>query len=84
MNEDPLLTAVAEALREHGISDPQAVLAAAAAAVRVLGRDRCVCRQSVHATHHLTLVPGCPWCAKPAAKVPKQNAVEEVPTGGLL
>lgn len=84
--DDPLLTAVAEALRGHGVTEPRAVLAAADAAVRVLGRDRCVCRQSVHAAHHLTFVPDCPWCAKPAARVPKpgKSAVDEVPTGGLL
>jgi NADH pyrophosphatase NudC (nudix superfamily) len=30
--------------------------------------DRCTCRQAVHATHHTTTVPGCPWCATKAAE----------------
>lgn len=73
--DDPLLTAVAEALREHDVTDPRAVIAAADAAERVLGRDRCVCRQSVHSAHHRTRVDGCPWCSKAAAPAP---------TGALL
>lgn len=84
--DDPLLTAVAEALREHGVTDPRAVLAASDAAVRILGRDRCVCRQGVHQEHHLTFVPGCPWCSSPAGAAPKprKSGTETVPTGGLL
>lgn len=35
--DDPLLTAVAGALREHGVTDPKAVLAAADAAPRKSG-----------------------------------------------
>jgi hypothetical protein len=81
--DDPLLTAVAEALREHGVTDPKAVFAAAGAAERVLGRDRCVCRQSVHVRHHRTTVDGCPWCAKAAAAL-RESSTATVPTGGLL
>lgn len=85
MDDDPLLTAVAQALREHGVTDPRAVLAAADAAVRVLGRDRCVCRQSVHAQHHHTPVDRCPWCMKGAAPpVQRKPGTVTVPTGGLL
>lgn len=83
--DDPLLTAVAEALREHGVTDPKAVIAAADAAELVLGRDRCVCRQSVHAAHHRTRVNGCPWCSKStAAPAPRKIGTATVPTGGLL
>lgn len=82
--DDPLLTAVAEALREHGVTDPRAVIAAADAAELVLGRDRCVCRQSVHAAHHRTRVDGCPWCSNAAAPVPRKGGTSTVPTGGLL
>lgn len=79
--DDPLLTAVAKALREHGVTDPKAVIAAAGAAELVLGRDRCVCRQSVHAAHHRTRVNGCPWCDRAA---PRKGVTSTVPTGGLL
>lgn len=84
--DDELLTAVAQALREHGITDPKAVIAASDAAVRVLGRDRCVCRQGVHREHHHTFVPGCPWCSKPAgaATAAGKSGADTVPTGGLL
>lgn len=78
--DDSLLTAVAEALREHGVTDPKAVLAAAGAAERVLGRDRCVHSRAAHAQHHCTVVDGCPWCAKAG---PVKRAAT-VPTGGLL
>jgi hypothetical protein len=82
--DDPLLTAIGEALRGRGISDPRAVMAAADAAVRVLGRDRCVCRQAAHVQHHEAPVECCSWC-KPG-KVPKarKRGTETVPTGGLL
>lgn len=82
--DDELLTAVAGALRENGVTDPRAVMAAADAAVRVLGRDRCVCRQAAHVQHHNAPVDGCSWC-KPG-KVPKarKRGTETVPTGGLL
>jgi uncharacterized Fe-S cluster protein YjdI len=84
MEDDPLLTAVAVALREHGVDDPRTVLAAADAAVRVLGRDRCVCKRAVHAEHHLTPVARCPWCAPDAAPVPRARQTVTVPTSGLL
>ena len=82
--DDPLLTSVAEALRKHGVTDPKAVIAAADAAELVLGRDRCVCRQGVHAAHHRTRVDGCPWCSPRATPKPKKSWTETVPTGGLL
>lgn len=84
--DDPLLTAIAGELRAHGIDHPQAVLDVAAVAVRILGRDRCVCRRPVHQAHHLTFVPGCLWCSTPAGAVPKtgKSRTETVPTGGLL
>lgn len=82
--DDPLLTAVAEALREHGISDPRAVLAAADAATRVLGRDRCVCRQAAHVQHHDVPVECCSWCKPGAAPKTRKRGTETVPTGGLL
>jgi DNA-binding helix-hairpin-helix protein with protein kinase domain len=86
VNDDPLLTSIAQALREHGITDPRAVLSAADAAVRVLGRDRCICRQAVHVQHHHTPVDRCPWCAKAAAAPPpaRKPSTVTVPTGGLL
>lgn len=82
--DDPLLTAVAEALREHGVTDPKAAIAAADAAERILGRDRCVCRQSVHAAHHRTRVDGCSWCSPAAVPAPRRSDAVTVPTGGLL
>lgn len=78
--DDPLLTAVAEALREHGVTDPQAVLAAAGAAERILGRDRCIHSRAVHNEHHLTVVDGCPWCTKTGPS----KSTATVPTGSLL
>lgn len=33
-------------------------------AVELLGEDRCICRQNLHAAHHLRPVPGCPWCSQ--------------------
>lgn len=87
---DPLLTALTAALAPHGVTDPAAITAAANAAVAVLGRDRCVCRASVHAEHHATAVDGCPWCAKAAETVatpaasPAVGGMDTVPTGGLL
>ncbi|MGW2213283.1 hypothetical protein [Streptomyces sp. NPDC001781] len=83
--DDELLTAIAGELRAHGIYHPQAVLDVAAVAVRILGRDRCVCRQSVHLQHHETPVDRCPWCHP--AKVPgrrRRRRMETVPTGDLL
>lgn len=82
--DDPLLTAVAEALRENGVTDPRAVLAAADAAVSVLGRDRCVCRQAAHVQHHDAPVDGCSWCKPGCARKPKKRGTTTVPTGGLL
>lgn len=82
--DDPLLTAVAEALREHGVTDPKAVLAAADAAERILGRDRCVCRQPVHLQHHLSPVPGCPWCQPATVPKARKRGAATVPTDGLL
>lgn len=82
---DPLLAALAATLAAHGITDPDTVTAAADAAVTVLGRDRCVCRASVHQQHHHTAVNGCPWCAKTAAAgQPVASGVAVVPTRGLL
>ena len=82
--DDPLLTAIAEALRECGVTDPRAVIAAADAAVRVLGRDRCVCRQAAHVQHHEVPVEGCSWCKPGAARKPGKQGTATVPTGGLL
>jgi hypothetical protein len=77
---------MAEALRRHGVTDPKAVIAAADAAVLVLGKDRCICRRDVHAQHHHSPVDRCPWC-HPAA-VPKarkrKSGTDTVPTQGLL
>ena len=85
---DPLLTALTVALAPHGVSDPAAITAAANAAVAVLGRDRCVCRASVHQQHHQTVVDGCPWCAKTAeakpAAEPAVGGMDTVPTGDVL
>jgi DNA-binding helix-hairpin-helix protein with protein kinase domain len=47
------------------LDDPRNIAAAAAlAAVRVLGRDRCIHVKAVHAEHHARTGPvdGCPWC----------------------
>lgn len=84
MADDPLLTAVAEALREHGVTDPNAVTSAACAAVRVLGRDRCTHSRAVHNRHHETPVERCPYCTPGAVPKPRKRGVKEVPTGGLL
>ena len=59
---DELMTAIVGELRAHGIDNPQAVIAVAHVAARILGRDRCVCRQSMHSQHPTTPVDGCPWC----------------------
>lgn len=82
--DDELLTAVSEALRVHGVTDPRAVVAAADAAVRVLGRDRCVCRRSVHLQHHDTPVDRCPWCSPAIVPKPRKRSMETVPTNDLL
>lgn len=82
--DDELLTAIAGELRTHGIDNPQAVLAVADVAVRILGRDRCVCRKAVHLQHHDTPVDRCPWCRPAAVPAPKPRGMDTVPTGGLL
>lgn len=82
--DDPLLTAVARALREHGVTDPKAVMDAADAAVRVLGRDRCIHSRAVHNEHHAAPVDRCPYCSPRAVPKPKKSGTETVPTGGLL
>lgn len=82
--DDELLTALAEALRAHGVADARAVIAAADVAVRILGRDRCVCRQTVHAQHHATEVAGCPWCRPGQTPSPGRRKTADVPTQGLL
>lgn len=82
--DDELLTAIAGELRAHGIDHPQAVLDVAAVAVRILGRDRCVCRQAVHARHHTAPVAGCPWCAPAEVPAPRKRGTDDVPTSGLL
>jgi DNA-binding helix-hairpin-helix protein with protein kinase domain len=75
---DPLHTALAATLSNHGITNPATIRAATETAARILGRDRCTCRQSVHAQHHTTPVHGCPWCTtQPAA-----TTIE--PTGSYL
>ncbi|MGY1579186.1 hypothetical protein [Streptomyces sp. MN13] len=82
---DPLLQALADALAAHGVTNPAAVTAAANAAITVLGRDRCVCRQATHAQHHHAPAPGCPWCAKAAETppLPPRPGTDDVPTRGL-
>lgn len=82
--DDPLLTAISEALRTHGVDDPRAVLAAADAAVRVLGRDRCTHSLAVHNAHHLTLVDHCPYCTPAIGAPPPARRMSTVPTQGLL
>ena len=82
--DDELLTAIAGELRSYGIDHPQAVLAVADVAVRILGRDRCVCRQPMHVQHHLTPVDGCPWCKPGSVPAPRLRRTDTVPTGGLL
>jgi len=82
--DDPLLTAVGKALLEHGVTDPRAVMAAADAAVRVLGRDRCVCRQAAHVQHHDAPVEGCSWCKPGKVPAPRRRGTSTVPTGGVL
>ena len=94
---DPLMEAIAAAVYERcetgdgGIvhDDPRNVAAAAAqAAVTILGRDRCTCRQSAHARHHTDgPVPGCPWCMTRDHADPTPPACpgpDTVQTGGLL
>lgn len=81
--DDELLTALADALRAHGIADARAVIAAADVAVRILGRDRCVCRPAAHA-HHAAPVANCPWCRPDACPAPRRRRTDDVPTGGLL
>jgi len=81
---DPLLAALTTALAEHGVTDPEAVTGAANAAVAVLGRDRCVCRRTVHDQHHAAPVPGCPWCTPAQPRLPTRPGTDDVPTGGLL
>lgn len=75
---DPLMEAIAAAVWElcersdSGplvLDDPRNIAAAASlAAVRILGRDRCIHVKAIHddlhprpATHP---VPDCPWCKK--------------------
>lgn len=82
--DDPLLTAVAKALRGHGITDPHAVMDAAEAAERVLGRDRCTHSRAIHNQHHHAPVDGCPYCAPRAVPKTRKSGTETVPTGGLL
>lgn len=82
--DDELLTAVAEALRAHGVTDPQAVISAADAAVRVLGRDRCTHSRAVHDRHHITPVDGCPYCSRNIPPQIRKFGTSTVPTGGLL
>lgn len=66
MNEEQKVSAFREALRGRVPEADRGVLARQMYAVGLLvfGGDRCVCRQGVHVQHHLTEVPGCPWCAK--------------------
>ncbi|MFD1308992.1 hypothetical protein [Streptomyces kaempferi] len=70
---DPLMEAIATAvfeLCEHSdsgglvVDDPRNIAAAASlAAIRILGRDRCVHSKAVHNTHHVgSPVPDCAWC----------------------
>ena len=82
--DEELLNAVAEALREHGVMEPKAVMAAASAAASVLGHDRCVCRQAVHLRHHDAPVERCPWCRPGEVPAPRKRGTSTVPTGGLL
>lgn len=82
---DPLMEAIAAAVAElcersdSGrlvLDDPRNIAAAAApAAVRILGRDRCIHYRGTHDLHHITPVNGCPWCrnrAKAAALESKE------------
>jgi hypothetical protein len=84
--DDELLTALAEALREHGVANARAVLAVADVAVRILGRDRCVCRRAVHDAHHAATVERCPYCSPGTMPAPRRGrrSTEVVPTQGLL
>jgi hypothetical protein len=82
--DDVLLTAIAGALRARGIDDSQAVLDVADVAVRVLGRDRCVCHRGTHDRDHLTPVDRCAWCIKTPGTKRRRRRTEDVPTGGLL
>lgn len=82
--DDELLTAIAGELDAHGIDNPQAVFAVARVAARVLGRDRCICRKSVHLQHHDTPVDRCPWCLPAVVPAPRLRGTETVPTNGLL
>lgn len=70
---DPLMEAIAAAVFEQcGRSDsgmlveddPRNIAAAASlAAIRILGRDRCVHSKAIHNDHHTdSPVPDCAWC----------------------
>jgi hypothetical protein len=68
---DPLMEAMAAAVWElcersdSGlvIDDPRNIAAAASlAAVRILGRDRCIHVKAVHDELHTSSVADCPWC----------------------
>lgn len=84
---DPLYVALAAALTPHGPVTAAAIQAAAQAARRVLGTDRCTHDRITHAQHHTIPVDGCPWCmtSSPADRAPAPPAVTTVPlTGGTL
>ncbi|WP_225825634.1 hypothetical protein [Streptomyces naphthomycinicus] len=85
MTDDPLHTALTEALRPHGITNPAAIHAAAHAAIQILGRDRCTHYRATHDDHHHTPVDGCPWRTthSPGDRHP-QPAATTIPTGNHL
>lgn len=66
MEEEMAVGAFREALRGQVIDADLEVVVRQMYGIglAVFGGDRCVCRQGVHQQHHLTEVPGCPWCAK--------------------
>lgn len=83
--DDELLTAVAEALRGTGVTDPRAVLATADAALRVLGRDRCTHSKPLHLQYHVRPVRGCAWCHPgEVAKARRRRTVTVPVRDGLL
>lgn len=81
---DPLYVALAAALTPHGPVTAAAIQAAAQAARRVLGTDRCTHDRVIHTQHHTTAVDGCPWCttSSPADQPPTPPTATTVPLTG--